>query len=362
MIENGIISRYQLWLLIVNFILGGSILILPGSIITIARQDAWLSFIIATMIGVLFSLILLSLSKRFPNMTIVHISEQILGKKIGKVIGILYAWFFLNLSVLLISDAANYIGITALRNTPRIVLVIMAAILIYSVVYHGLEVLARSNSFLSFIAAIGFWFSILFSIPYMDTQKIYPILENGFLPVVKGAYPVTGFPFAELVVFMMVIPFVNKKKHISKIFISAILVGSFTLIISILATILVLNVRPTEMSLFAPYNMVRIINIGEFLTRLEAIISISYMITVLTKMLVSFYGSILAIGQIFELSSIRSIISPLIIIAVSLHFILNKSIVEIIEVAAVVWTPYSLLMGVIIPVILLVLSYFRKQN
>jgi len=361
-IENGIISRYQLWFLVTNFILGGSILILPSSIVTVARQDAWISFILATMIGILFSYILIRLSKRFPNMTIIDISEHLLGKKIGKVIGILYAWFFLHLSVLLISDAANYIGITALRNTPKIVIVILSTLLIYMVIHYGLEVLARSNSFFSYIAAFGFWFSIIFSIPYMDPKKLTPILSEGFMPSIRGAYPVTGFPFAELVVFMMILPFVNKKKHITKVFISGVLVGSFTLIVSIIATILVLNVRPVEMSLFAPFNMVRIINIGEFLTRLEAIISISYMLTVLTKMLVSFYGSIMAIGQVFELTDVRPLIIPLIIITASLHFILNRGIVELIEVAATTWTPYSLFMGVVIPILFLILSYFRKNK
>ena len=61
-------------------------------------------------------------------------------------------------------------------------------------------------------------------------------------------------------------------------------------------------------------------------------------------------------------SIIQTLIIPLAIITVALSIILDKDITEVISFAATTWTPYTLLLGFIIPCCLLGLSFIKKEK
>lgn len=361
MLENGLINRYQLWLLIVNFILNSSILIIPGPLVSVAKQDAWISMILATILGSFIIYNLLLLNSRYPKKTIVNIGEILLGKPVGKVIGFMYAWFFLHLSALVLRDIGDFITTVIMPGTPMIVLIILVGVLVYLTVYYGLEVISRSNELFTPYAVFGFWLTIFFVIPLMDIDHIKPILDGGIKPIIDASYSVLGFPYAELVVFLMILPFVGNRKHIKKVFLSAGIVGGFSLTITVLSSILVLNIRPTELSVYATFNMARLINIGDFLTRVEVITALAYIIVIFTKIVVSFYGGLLAISQVFNVADYKPLLLPVLIIVITLSILLNENIVEVVNVAEQTWTSYSLFFGFILPLIYLGISKLKKN-
>lgn len=361
MIENGIINRLQFWFLTANFTVGSALLLIPTGIISQAKQDAWIAMLLAIVLGAGIQYIMISLATLYPDKSLIRIIEYLLGKPLGKMIGILYAWFFLHLSALVIRNAVDLIKAVIMPETPMLPLSLMAGILIYIAIYHGIEAVGRSNELFTPVAIIGFWLTILLVAPLMKGENIQPILAEGLAPVIKGAYPMLGFPYAELIVFLMFIPFLNSKKEIKKIFITAGMVGGFSLLVGTLSSVLVLDANLAGITLYSTYSMARLINIADFLTRLESVISLSILVTIFAKIEVSFYGGILALAQVFNLPDYRTIIAPLVIIVVTLSIILDESIIEEQVFAITTWTPYGLLFGFVIPLILLILSWFRKK-
>jgi len=362
MLENGKISRFQLWLLVINFVVGSALLIIPSITVSQAKQAGWIAMLIAIIVGSIFAYIMVSLANHYPNQTIVEIAQTLLGKKLGIIIGLMYAWYFLHIAVLVMEDAGDFITASIMPNTPKVVFSIMAAILVYMATYHGIEVIGRTNELIAPIAAIGVWLTIILLIPKMKIEKAMPIFSDGIAPLIKGSYPLLGFPFSEMVIFLMIIPYVHNRENIKRFFIGGGVIAGISLLFVILSSVLVLNVRPTEMSIYPTFNMARLIEIGDFLTRVEIFIALSFVITIFIKMVVSFYASVLAIAQIFELQDYRPIIAPLLIIVVTFSITLNKSIVEVIDIASTTNTPYSLLFGLVIPSILLVIAYFKKNK
>ena len=335
---------------------------MPSSIVEQSKQDGWISALISVLIGAFFAYILVTLLGIFPNKNFIEILQHLLGKWIGNLVGLIYAWFFLHLAALVLRNTVEFIKTNFMPNTPMAVFSILLGVIIIYTSLSGIEVISRVNDLLLPLSFSGVWITIFLVIPNIEIDRIYPIFADGIRPILRGIYPALGFPFAEIVIFIMIIPFVNKSKNLTKMFIGSQLIAGLTLFLVVLLTILVLNIYPTEISVFAPFNMARLISIGDFLTRLEILIALSFIVSIGTKMVISFYASSLAIAQIFKLVDNQTIIIPLAIITVALSFILEKDITEVITFASTTWTPYSLLLGFIIPCCLLGLSFIKKEK
>ncbi len=356
------ISSIQLAFLVINFTIGSALIFLPSSIVNHSKQDGWISAILSSLIGAVFAFIIVSLIKRFPNKNFMEILEFLLGKWFGRLIGLFYSWFFIHLAALVLRNGVEFVKINFMPNTPMAVFSLAFGIIILYTSLSGIEVISRVNDIILPISLIGIWLTIILMLPIIEPDKISPILANGIKPILRGTYPALGFPFAELVIFTMIIPFVNKQKNITKIFVGSQLFAGITLFFIVLITIMVLNIYPTEISLFAPFNVARLISIGDFLSRLEILISMSFIISIGTKLTISFYAGTLAIAQVFQLMDYRSIIIPLVIITVSFSFLLEEDIAEVISFASTTWTPYSFLIGVLIPLLLLGISFIKNDK
>ncbi|WP_339060154.1 endospore germination permease [Tepidibacillus marianensis] len=360
MLEKGLINRFQLWLLVINFTIGSALLFIPSTIVIKSKQNGWISIILGTVVALVIISIYLAIAHRFPNQTLVEIFQTLFGRWLGKTIGLLYVWFFLHLTSLIVRNALDFVTTAIMPETPVIVFGIMAILLLLLVTYQGIEGIGRSNEFFTPIAVGGFWLTILLTIPDMKIENLSPIFTESFKPILRGMISTLGFPFSELVVFLMFLPFVNNRTHLKGIMRTGVIIGGFTLFIDVLSTILVLNIRPTEWSIYAPLLVARIINIADFLTRVEAVLSLSFVLMIFIKMSVSFYASVLAIAQVFELKDYRSIIVPMLFMVLTLSIILNENIVDILQYTEKVSTPYTLFFGFVIPLLVLGVTYIKQ--
>ncbi len=147
MLEKCRINRFQLWLLVVNFEIGSALLFIPSLVASVAKQDGWISFLLAIFIGVFIILTIVQLAKYYPNQSLIEISQTILGKPFGKLVGVLYIFFFIYLASLLLYEVSSMIQITTLRDTPIVVTTLFISFLIFMSTAKGIEVIARSNEF-----------------------------------------------------------------------------------------------------------------------------------------------------------------------------------------------------------------------
>jgi len=361
MLEKGSISQYQLWLLMINFCTGSTLLLIPSIVVGKSKQDAWISMLLGTFIAIGIINIYIKIAEQFPYKNLVEVLQTTFGFWIGKGIALLYAWFFLFLSSLVIRDSLDFITIALMPETPVFTFAIMAFILILLVSIQGIEGIARSTEFFAPIATVGFWLTLLLTIPEMNVTNIFPIFAEGVKPVFSGIVPILSFPFAELVVFLMILPYLNQRKHLKTTMRLGIIFGGSILFFNVLGTILVLNIRPTQLSIYAPFNVARIINIGNFLVRIETLFAVSFVLTIFIKMILTFYAGVLALAQIFGLQNYRSIIVPTLFFVVTLSIVSFKNIVVVLEFTAKVSTPYTLLFGIMIPLLLLGTHYLKQK-
>ncbi|WP_406543538.1 GerAB/ArcD/ProY family transporter [Clostridium ljungdahlii] len=91
-IEKGVISGPQLIFLIIGLLQAST---LTAAFITgITKTNTWIVLLAGFIIILPLLLIYTSLSKKFPNKNLIEIIETTYGRYLGKIISILYIYFF----------------------------------------------------------------------------------------------------------------------------------------------------------------------------------------------------------------------------------------------------------------------------
>lgn len=359
MLEKGKISPRQAMLLTIAFLLGSAILLIPSATTASARQDAWLSMILATLAGLVIIYVYTSLALRFPDLNFVQYSEKILGRFAGKLAGLIMIWFALHLGSLVTRNFGDFLNITVLQNTP--LAVINSAILLLSaiVVKKGLEVIARVNELtLPFLIILIFVLTAL-SMPETDIRRLEPVLENGIKPVIAGALPAIGFPFAETVLFTMIIPYVNHPGRARRSMLTGALAGGFLLFLVILRTLTVLSPGATAKFWYPALESIRMIDLFNIIQRVEVVIIVGWIILGFMKITVCLYAFVLGLAQWLNLKDYRPLSLPAGVLMVSLSLFVYGNYTEEAAFAAKIWFPYAIPVTFILPLVMLTVAWIQ---
>lgn len=361
MLEDGRISPRQAALLMVSFLLGSAILIIPSALAVSAKQDSWLSMIAATLAGLGITALYTSLALRFPGQNFIQYSEKVLGKVLGKAAGLVVIWFALHLGSLVLRNFGDFLNATVLQRTPMEAVNAIIILLVVLAVKGGLEVIARVNLVIMPFLILLLLALLLLAIPELDIRRLMPVMESGVMPVFKGALSAIGFPFAETVLFTMIIPYVNNPGSARRAIIFGALAGGFLLLLIILRTLLVIG--PATARLWYPVlEAVRMIDLFNIIQRVDAAVIINWIGFGFMKITVCFYAFVLGLAQWLNLSDYRPLVLPAGVLMLALSILVYDSYVDEVFFAAVIWYPYALTVALLLPLVMLGAAMIRGSK
>ena len=115
-IDKGKISGIQFMFTVACFIQSSSLL--TSFFTSITKQDSWIVVILGFVMSIPSLLIYTYIMKIFPDKNLMEINNIVFGPIIGKVVSVLYLWFFLTLSALNTKDLGDFVQKTTMQNTP----------------------------------------------------------------------------------------------------------------------------------------------------------------------------------------------------------------------------------------------------
>ena len=356
------ISRNQFAILVMMFTVGSSILILPSGLAAEAKQDAWIAALLSIAVGVALVFLYTALGNRYSTMTLPEYSEIILGKWLGKIVSILYFAFFFLLSALVLRNIGDFLNTYELPHTPIAVTHIVFLLVVIMSIRLGLETFSRSAEF--FFPWIIALIVVLFiaSVPQIELKNLQPIMGEGVKPIIRASIPFIGSPILELVVFLMVIPAINRKQGGKMGFLTGYLIGATVLFLVSITAILVLGVDVASRKTYPSYTLAKQINIGDLIQRVEAIASIIWFITVFIKLSLSFYASAFCLAYILKLKDYRVVIFPLAIIMLVLSLVAYPNTAYFLTFVSATWSIVALMYGLMLPLLLFLISSFTKKH
>ncbi|MGE7759556.1 GerAB/ArcD/ProY family transporter [Peribacillus sp. NPDC097895] len=362
MLEKGKISSGEFLILVIIFTIGGAILTLPSALVTYAKQDGWIAYIIATIIGLCFIFLFNQLASLYPTLTYIEVNEKIFGKWIGKISALLFLFYIYYLSSALLSEIGNFFTTQVLVGTPIQMIMILFLLTSLFGVRLGLEVICRTAViFFPWIVVLLF-ILFLFITPDVKIENLQPIFEEGMKPLLSGSYHSLALPYVQLVFFLMITPYVNEKAEMKKNFYRGTLIGGIVLFLVIIFSILVLGAENTTRLTYPSYKLGMRISIGNFFERVEVIVAFIWIFTEYFKLTICYYGLALGLAQLLGLKDYKILLFPLAFLILTFTIISHPDIVHYQNFIATTWTPFSLTICLLLPLLLLVIGKIRKKH
>lgn len=356
------ISNLQLFVVVSMFLSGGSMLILPSIAAAEAGVDAWISVIVSIGIGLLLIPLYVSLNAKFPNQSFIQYSGLILGKIGGVIVSLLFLASTFFLSAILLWNIGTLASIQIMPETPLLPIMILMLAIVVMGAWLGLETVARTGEILIPWAIILFVIPIVFVTPKVDLESILPVLNDGFKPVMRSTYTVTAVMFVEGYVLLMVLPYVSERKGIMRTFLIGGFLSGLVLLVTIFYCITILGERATAGLVFPTYTLAKLISIGHFVERIEAIIASIWVITIYYKATVCLYVTAFGTAQLFKLNDYRPLVVPLGLILLPLATIIYPDMIYFRLVSAKYYPLVDYTIGLFVPLLMWVVYHIRKKN
>jgi len=295
------ISLSQLAALVFNFQIGSSIVF---GLALDAKEDAWIALFIAFGFGIVITLFYIYLSSLLPGKNLYEMFEYCFKRPIAICLSFVYIIYFLYYACRIIRDFGELISATVLPTTPIEFSTFTLLLVIGYVLYLGIEVLARTSEIFTPYAIVFMVLLIVFlySGKNLDMTNIKPILGEGFTPLWKVIFPYELVrPYGQLLILSFILPSVSRLDLSGKVVMVSMVISSLLLIASSMLIILALGQNIALRSNFPLLSAARLISIGEFIQRVDAIVVFTMVLGTLVKSSIYIYGGLKGLEYVFAI-------------------------------------------------------------
>lgn len=341
------------------FIMGSSLVL--GAAVE-AKQDAWIAILLSIMMALPAIAIYIRLLRIFPGKDLFDLLHIVFGNFIGKTIALLYVWYAFHLGALVIRNFSEFIQIAAMPETPQYIMVLCMGVLCIWAVKEGIEVIGRCSIIVLLITSMSIIIVLVASLPQGDFINIKPILYNGFKPVISGAFSSFSFPFAETVLFTAIYSGLRNKKSTFKVFYISLFMGGAFILFTATRNLLVLGVDIASNMYFPTYSAVRLIQIGDFLQRVEVIVAIVFTFAGLGKICVCLLAACNGLAKVFNINNYHKLAIPVGLLMMNFSMLVYRNVMEMFDWAIKVYKYYAFPFQVILPIIILIAAEIKVRS
>ncbi|CAA7599665.1 Spore germination GerAB [Acididesulfobacillus acetoxydans] len=266
-------SGRQLFFLVFCTVLGSALYGLPNGLIYQGRQDAWLDVSAGLGFAVIIALVLYILGSRYPNRTLFQYGETILGKYLGKVIGLIFAIFFLMVAAVLLRIEVDFLVVALMPETPPLVFALAFMAVSTYAVTSGVEVIGRLGELIGpllILAVVGILF---FTFNIIHLENLLPFFQENPAEVI-GHSLLPGGWLGFVIIAGVLMAFQNEPRQALKPILGGTLTAALLIILVLFQCITILGVNVSIQQIYPLFRAVRMIEIGDFFERLDSMAGI----------------------------------------------------------------------------------------
>ncbi|GLX70605.1 GerAB/ArcD/ProY family transporter [Paenibacillus glycanilyticus] len=357
------ISVWQLFWMFTTLEISMSIWLTVAPTIEIAKQDAWISLIVAGGIGLFVTMILVLLCRRHASHTLMDFAKRLFGTWVGKLIGLLYiaVWFSVSADILRIFSL--FIKQYLFHDTPIwIIAILMVSAMVYINYAGSVEAIGRFSEMAGPLLLIGIAITFALNIPNLHPTLIFPVFaDSGVMPIIKGSFVNASF-LGESMMIMMLTPFIANTQKMLKPTLLAICIPSLIAVITSLMVIGTFGTNIGSTMMFPYFSMVRFINYLEFIQNMDVWIMFIWIFSVFVKLAIYLFINSYGTAQLFGVRNWRIMIGIVaaIIFAISL---IPANVFGMMDYANHVWITYIFPIFIVgFPILFLLVSLARGKK
>ena len=268
--SNTKIGNKEAIALLVTITFNHIILNITKSIISSTSSASLLNILYISLIVICFTCLICYFLKKFPTYDLIDISNYLGGNTLKWIIGLAYISYLIFWAGILLHIFSSFLQIIYFPMTSLfyiILLFLLSAILACSMKHNAVY---RSIFIFFPFLVISIILLFLADIPYYEINKIYPIWGNGlFTTFISGLSNMFAFQILAYIYFMP--PILKEPEQLKKISITAIILSSIFLLLSVAIIIFMFNGFTEVDELLPIYSATKYIKFGSFFRKPDSI-------------------------------------------------------------------------------------------
>ena len=179
-----------------------------------AKQDAWISVILAGIATHIIAIFMLKTLEMYDSQDLYGIHLDVFGLWIGNFLNFIYIFYC---SLAFFAILQNYMEVIQTWVFPNLNAKFISASLLLLVLYTfigGLRVMV-GISFFSFILSIWLFPMLVYPLQFTEAKSLFPVLESNLTDILKGAQSMT-FTIVGFEILNIIYPFIKEKEKVSK--------------------------------------------------------------------------------------------------------------------------------------------------
>ena len=264
------IGTLEAIMLILSIIVTHTISSLPKELLASSKSATILNLILVSILAIIFSYLVIKLMKNFPGADIIDISDYLGGKIFKTILGIIFIFYFLLSSSILLRNFCESLKILYYPMTNSLFIIAMFIIAICIANRLDFNSSLKTNLLILPLVLASMIFLFFANMNKFVPQRIFPIFGDGLLDTfVLGLGNLASFGGIAFLYFLP--PFLKQPEKMEKIAVISIGISAIYLILCV-ATLLFMFSFFIETDEITPlYNATRYIEFGSFFQRLESV-------------------------------------------------------------------------------------------
>lgn len=321
--ERATFSQVMFSIVLFNF--GSSVVMgVSGGV----NQDGWLTILLAALLVVPLFLVYGRIIRLFPEKDLFEVLEMVFGKIVGKVLTVLFIWYAVHLSSLVLRNFSEFTQVSAMPETPQLPIMILMILTTVYLARSSMPSIGKWSLVMSFFVLLVVAFTFTASIPDIKLEAFMPVLNHTPAKIAETTFQVFSFPYAESVIFLGLAGSFQKNSNPYKMFLYALGIVLVVFLLVFIRNLSLLGTTVMCLDYFPSYVAARIIEVGDFLARIEGSISTNFLFAGIVKITSCLLAASKGMACLFHLDHCRPVVLPMGMLALALCAIVYKSTME----------------------------------
>lgn len=206
------ITSRQLGRIVFLSVVGMKFVLVPALFSSFSGNDAYIAITINLLIDFLTCLAYLYVIKQNPECSFKEFIERSFGKVFSKVVFILLFIYFLSKSLITLKSTHNYMLELLFDQLDNFTFVVPILLFLWFVMFNDSKSLGRVVEIFFYVVLAGIFFAIVVSFNRFDFINLFPVLNNGMLPLFDGISKVS-IAFGDYMVLLVLMGDFKKSKE-----------------------------------------------------------------------------------------------------------------------------------------------------
>lgn len=321
---------------------------------------AWYGTLFSCISTLFFFILICMLLKRFPGKSLVKVFETVLGKALGKVLGIGFSSYALYYSASTLREFLEMIKVYNLPNTPPSIILITFLGVCLLICYKGIESLVRISCINFYPIMFGIFIVLFLAYPYYDIDFLKPYYGYGFKETLYVGI-LRSSAYEEVMVLPIVASSIYSVKDLKKMGVISIVISGIVFSISFICYLMSHQYTMGRENLSGIFQLSRIIYFNRYIQRVESVFLFAWVISSVLTVAAALYSSIRVYCQCINITDHRPILMPFILLTYVVA-LLPKNISVLIQVNLRFVRQYSLVLVYGVPIVVLIIAFILGKK